>query len=230
MSGAEREQGDGLEHAAGEPHMHDYEGHVRAVEADLEYYRVKRFEPRVFSMARRGIVTLYDLVQVGARLESSTELAHLPAGPPRDLASRIRALEDGLDDYVRGIALLQSNLVKGVDIVIEDTRKERGDYDEFFEAQRHGSHNAPVQGRRDGAGAGGSPWRKPAHAVVHPREDRGRGGAARCDRQSDRPSRPLSVPLHCHVRNRHGVRAARYREALSRRARGVAHAGLTPGV
>jgi len=108
MSGAEREQADGLEHAAGEPHIHDYEGHVRAVEADLEYYRVKRFEPRVFSMVRRGIVTLYDLITAGSRLESSAEPAPLPAGPSRDLASRIRALEDGLDDYVRGIALLQS--------------------------------------------------------------------------------------------------------------------------
>ena len=28
-------------------HMHDHEGHVLAVEADLEYWRTKRLEPRV---------------------------------------------------------------------------------------------------------------------------------------------------------------------------------------
>jgi len=30
-----------------QPHMHDFEAHIRAVEEDLEYYRTKRFEPRV---------------------------------------------------------------------------------------------------------------------------------------------------------------------------------------
>ena len=35
-------------------HMHDFEAHVRAVEEDLEYYRTKRLEPRVFFLARHG--------------------------------------------------------------------------------------------------------------------------------------------------------------------------------
>lgn len=128
MSSPDRERpGSGEAHPESEsrPHMHEYEAHVRAVEEDLEYYRTKRLEPRIFFMARRGIVTLYDILQAQSRVESRDE-------PPTDIEGRIRALEDALDDYIKGIALVASDLVKGVDIVIEDMRKERGDYDEFF--------------------------------------------------------------------------------------------------
>jgi len=48
------------------PHMHDFEGHVKAVEKDLEYYRAKRFEPCVIYMARRGAVTLGRKSMAGA--------------------------------------------------------------------------------------------------------------------------------------------------------------------
>jgi hypothetical protein len=84
-------------------HIHDYEGHVEAVEADLEYWRTKRLEPSVLQLHRRGVLTLYDLIDAAARL---------PAGPVsadedlRDLEGRIRALEDGLNEYVRGIGLV----------------------------------------------------------------------------------------------------------------------------
>jgi nitrile hydratase len=105
-------------------HMHDLEGHVRAVEEDLEYYRTRRLEPRIFFMVRRGHVTLYDI------LRATTEPG-APAERPPDLEGRIRRLEDALDAYVGGTALVSSDLVR-VDAVIEDIRKERGDYDEFF--------------------------------------------------------------------------------------------------
>src|SRR5437773_11302024 len=39
-------------------HMQDHEGHVLAVEADLEYWRTKRLEPRVLQLHRRGVVAL----------------------------------------------------------------------------------------------------------------------------------------------------------------------------
>lgn len=112
------------------PHMHDYEAHVRAVEEDLEYYRTKRFEPRVIYMARRGAVTFYDLLKAKSKIKTKSRRKFA------NLESRIRALEDALDDYVKGIALASSGLPKEVGMVIEDTRKERGDYDEFFRIRK----------------------------------------------------------------------------------------------
>lgn len=113
------------------PHMHDLEGHVRAVEEDLEYYRTKRFEPRVIYMARRGVVTFYDLLKARSVMESPVGI-NPDQEEGQDLQTRIRALEDALDEYVKGIGLVSSDAIKGAGMVIEDTRKERGDYDEFF--------------------------------------------------------------------------------------------------
>lgn len=112
------------------PHMHDFEGHVRAVEEDLEYYRAKRFEPRVIYMARRGVVTFYDLLEAKSKIKTKSRRKFAK------LESHVRALEDALDDYVKGIALASSGLPKEVGMVIEDTRKERGDYDEFFRIRK----------------------------------------------------------------------------------------------
>ena len=47
----------------GHSHMDDFEGHVEAVEADLEYWRTKWLEPRLIQLHRRGILTLYDLLR-----------------------------------------------------------------------------------------------------------------------------------------------------------------------
>ena len=56
-------ESDGAQHACRRHgHMHDYEAHVQAVEEDLEYYRTKRFEPRVLYLHRHGLVTLYDVL------------------------------------------------------------------------------------------------------------------------------------------------------------------------
>jgi nitrile hydratase len=107
-------------------HMHDFEGHVAAVESDLEYWRTKRLEPRVVQLHRRGVLTLYDLMRAAA-----PAAVVRPAAPMRDLEGRIRALEDGLDEYIRGVSLATLD-PPGHSFVIEDTRKERGDYDDFF--------------------------------------------------------------------------------------------------
>jgi nitrile hydratase len=109
-------------------HIHNYESHVEAVEADLEYWRTKRLEPSVLQLHRRGILTLYDLIRTAARLPAGRASADEDA---RDLEGRIRALEDGLDQYIRGIGLVSLE-IPGHDSVIEDKRKERGDYDDFF--------------------------------------------------------------------------------------------------
>ena len=108
--------------------MHDFDAHVRAVEEDLEYYRTKRLEPRILFLIRRGILSLYEL------LRAAPEVATPRAEVPDELEQCIRALEDRLDGYVKEIAVVS---IDG-DVVIEDTRKERGDYDPFFRiAKRH---------------------------------------------------------------------------------------------
>jgi hypothetical protein len=56
-------------HKRFEGHMHDYLAHIKAVEEDLEYYRAKRFEPRIFYLLRRNVLTFYDLLKVGAGLK-----------------------------------------------------------------------------------------------------------------------------------------------------------------
>ena len=116
--------------AVAHSHMHDYEAHVRAVEEDLEYWRAKRFEPRVLFLHRRGLVTLYDVLHAASRLLPPAPLPPTDEDRP-ELERRIRALEDGLDEYVRGIALTSVD-IRGTKMVIEDTRTERGDYDPVF--------------------------------------------------------------------------------------------------
>ncbi len=118
------------------PHMHDYEAHVRAVEEDLEYYRTKRFEPRVFYFSRRGVITLYDILKAKSALDSKAKPSGRNDEGDKGIETRIRALEDALDDYVKGIGLVSSDAIKGISTVIEDTRKERGDYDEFFRIKK----------------------------------------------------------------------------------------------
>src|SRR5262249_31026945 len=60
--------------------------------------------------------------------------AHVPAASATageaDIEARVRALEDGLDEYIRGIALASIDSPDHPS-VIEDTLKERGDYDDF---------------------------------------------------------------------------------------------------
>lgn len=114
-------------------HMHDFEAHVRAVEEDLEYYRAKRIEPRIFTVLRRGILSFTDLFNNAAMFASlKSGAAEQGDGQEKTLEARIRTLEDGLDDYVREIGLITSALGDTVDVVTEDSRVERGDYDEFF--------------------------------------------------------------------------------------------------
>lgn len=122
--------------AAATSHMHDYEAHVRAVEEDLEYYRTKRFEPRIIYLARRGIVTFYDLLKAHSSLQRKHEGFGRRRRAKVTMEERIRALEDNLDDYVKGIAVVSSDGIKGSEMVIEDNRKERGDYDDFFRIKK----------------------------------------------------------------------------------------------
>lgn len=112
-------------------HMHDFEAHVRAVEEDLEYYRAKRIEPRIFTLLRRGFIEFTDLFNAAAE-PAKAGASGAGNGEEQDLEKRVRALEDGLDDYVREIGLLTSSIGGAIDVVTEDSRVERGDYNEFF--------------------------------------------------------------------------------------------------
>lgn len=131
------------EHAPhGGSHMHDFEAHVRAVEEDLEYYRAKRIEPRIFTLLRRGILSFVDLFDAAPASASSAAAD----GETGELETRIRSLEDRLDDYVREIGLVTSAIGDAADVVTEDGRVERGDYDEFFRLT-HREYNGSLEER-----------------------------------------------------------------------------------
>jgi nitrile hydratase len=112
-------------------HMHDYEGHVKAVEEDLEYFRTKRLEPRIFTMLRRGFITFNDLLSAAPPREMNQK-PRAAGSDEHETQTRIRAIEDALDDYARELVLVVHLSSERTGLVIEDGRKERGDYDDFF--------------------------------------------------------------------------------------------------
>ena len=63
----------GHSHKPFEGHMHDFEAHIKAVEEDLEYYRAKRFEPRIFYLLRRNAVTFSDLIKARVELKRKNQ-------------------------------------------------------------------------------------------------------------------------------------------------------------
>lgn len=108
------------------PHMQDFEAHVEAVAADLEYFRRKRIESRVLLFIRRGIITWADLF--GSH-DSLGRPDPTPAQP--DLELRIRALEDSLDALILASATATTQLIHHA-TAIDDGRRERGDYNPEF--------------------------------------------------------------------------------------------------
>jgi nitrile hydratase len=119
-----------------EGHMHDFEAHIRAVEEDLEYYRAKRFEPRIIYLIRRGVVTFYDLLKARVALKRNNQFFKPRKPQGKNIEARVRYLEEWLDEYVKGIALVSARAVEAMDMVTEDNRKERGDYDDFFKIKK----------------------------------------------------------------------------------------------
>ena len=114
---------------AGHVHIHDPEGHVEAVETDFEYFRRKRLESRVLHFLRRGIITFADLLRADPGPGDGTPWRERRWA---DADGPIRFVEDELDRLVKGIATATVRHVGAQAIAIDDTRRERGDYDPFF--------------------------------------------------------------------------------------------------
>ena len=124
-------------------HIHDPEAHVTAAETDFEYFRRKRLESRVLHFLRRGIITFADLLR-------ADEPQALPAWGERewqDADAPIRHVEDRLDELVRGIATVTVAHTGAAAVAIDDTRKERGDYDEFFRIAVRGLGHGTLEER-----------------------------------------------------------------------------------
>ncbi len=130
----------GHSHKPFEGHMHDFESHIRAVEEDLEYYRAKRFEPRIIYLLRRGVVTFHDLLKARAALKKKDQFFKIRKPQGKNIEARVRYLEEWLNEYVKGIALVSARAVEAMDMVTEDNRKERGDYDDFFKIKKKEHH------------------------------------------------------------------------------------------
>lgn len=109
------------------PHAVNPDPRLRAVAADLEYFRAKRLEPRVLHLVRRGVISLNDLIRAG-RDTAGDRTGHAAAA---DAEQRLRALEDRLDAFVAGIAAV-AVATRSADVVIDDIRRERGDYHPFL--------------------------------------------------------------------------------------------------
>jgi len=130
----------GHSHKPFEGHMHDFDAHIRAVEEDLEYYRAKRFEPRIFYLLRRGLVTFADLLNARVALKRKNQFFKPRKPQGKNIEARVRYLEEWVDEYVKGIALVSARAVEAMDMVTEDNRKERGDYDDFFKIKKKEHH------------------------------------------------------------------------------------------
>ena len=134
------------DHKAFEGHMHDFEAHIRAVEEDLEYYRAKRLEPRIIYLIRRRVVTFSDLLNARGALKHSHQFFKMRKPRGKNIEARVRYLEEWLDEYVKGIALVSARAVEAMEMVTEDNRKERGDYDAFFKIKMK-EHQGTLQER-----------------------------------------------------------------------------------
>ncbi len=116
------------EHPPGHMHLEDPDANLAAIIADLEYFRRKRLESRVLHLARRRVLSLPGLLR--AAIDVGAAPAAAPP-PPVELDERIKRLQERLDALVTGILSLQIPM-EGASVAIDDTRRERGDYDEFF--------------------------------------------------------------------------------------------------
>jgi nitrile hydratase subunit alpha len=104
-------------------HHDDIELHVRAVEEDLEYWRTKRFEPRVFRLLRKNQLTFFEIIESSD--DARPRLAILKSNG--SLEERLVALELALGKYIRAIEVATS--IIGKLVLVEESREDAGIYD-----------------------------------------------------------------------------------------------------
>ena len=119
------------------------EERIRAVEENLEYWRTKRLEPRIFYMARKGILPLYEILKASSSVNLEAEM--LGAEKEKEMETRVNTIENALGEYVRGIGLIEMDLPKRVDMVIEDSRMEAGFYDDFWRIAKKEHHGSLIE-------------------------------------------------------------------------------------
>ncbi|MGA2663680.1 MAG: nitrile hydratase subunit alpha [Nitrososphaerales archaeon] len=109
-------------------HSEDLDAHLISVEEDMEYWRTKRMEPRVFRLLRKGEMSFADIITSAGGAGK-----HLPTPPVNGGATqeeRVAALELRLGEFIRGIEV--ANSVIGTNVLNEEGRDEAGVYDGSF--------------------------------------------------------------------------------------------------
>jgi len=109
-------------------HSEDLDAHLRSVEEDMEYWRTKRLEPRVFRLLRKGEISFADIITSAGGAERFFPAP--PVGSEATEEERVAALELRLGEFIRGIEVASS--VIGSNVLNEEGRDEAGVYDAAF--------------------------------------------------------------------------------------------------
>jgi nitrile hydratase subunit alpha len=107
-------------------HSEDIDAHLKSIEEDMEYWRTKRLEPKVFRLLRKGEITFYDIVKSSDRIRADSRL--LQSAENNTPEERVAALELRLGEFIRGIEVAAS--IIGNRVISEESRDEAGVYNE----------------------------------------------------------------------------------------------------
>ena len=120
-------------------HIKDVESHVRSIFEDLEYWRAKRLEPRIFRLIRKEVFSFYDLLTQAAA-NGNNLVAFIATPSAKDThdeeldvdvdsaAERAEELEAMMAEFVSGVMVSES-LVRGR-VLVDESREEAGVYSE----------------------------------------------------------------------------------------------------
>jgi nitrile hydratase subunit alpha len=109
-------------------HSEDIDAHLKSIEEDMEYWRTKRLEPRVFRLLRKGEITFYDIARSSDRISDDSRL--LQSAENSAPEERVAALELRLGEFIRGIEVAAS--IVGYRVLAEESRDEAGVYNESY--------------------------------------------------------------------------------------------------